>query len=52
MDAVADIAEKAGSALIFVRHWRKAGGSAMHKKEPGLVDIGADRWFGCDVCPR
>ena len=40
MDAVADIAEKAGSALIFVRHWRKAGGSAMHKGA-GLVDIGA-----------
>ena len=40
MDAVAVIAEKAGSALIFVRHWRKAGGSAMHKGA-GLVDIGA-----------
>jgi hypothetical protein len=40
MDAVAMIAEKAGSALIFVRHWRKAGGSAMHKGS-GLVDIGA-----------
>lgn len=40
MDAVADIAEKAGSALIFVRHWRKASGSAMHKGA-GLVDIGA-----------
>ena len=40
MDAVADIAEKAGAALIFVRHWRKASGSAMHKGA-GLVDIGA-----------
>ena len=40
MDAVADIAERAGSALIFVRHWRKASGTAMHKGA-GLVDIGA-----------
>ena len=37
---MAEIAEKAGAAMLFVRHWRKASGSALNKGS-GLVDIGA-----------